>query len=123
MSDSNVVDTKADLVHTVFYLRSCIRGAFIENQLDYLYTLLMHVYAKEVNGSYILDESNILDKVPDAYIDAAVLLIKYHGAVTSNHTEECKALFDELYVKRYEVNDLAFLVNVDLNWKYTCIFN
>lgn len=111
--------TKEDVTQNIFHLRKSIRMVPIEFQLMYLYMLLNFIYTMKVENYYYTNVSNIISKLPLMYTDTVKVLRKYRNQMAHSGISFCLDTFNELCELRTELDSIAALVNVDLNWDYS----
>lgn len=91
----------------------------IEFQLMYFYMLLNFIFVVEDKNYYYTNVSNITDKLPWMYTDTIKVLRKYRNQMAHTGISFCLDTFKELRELRVELDSVAALVNVELNWDYS----
>ena len=111
--------TKEDVTQNIFHLRKSIRMVPIEFQLMYFYMLLNFIYVSKGENYYYTNVSNITDKLPWTYTNTIKVLRKYRNQMAHTGISFCLDTFNELCDLRVELDSVAALVNVELNWDYS----
>ena len=107
---------KDEVARYIFSLRKSIRLVPIEFQLMYFYLLLTFVYANCVDNYFYTNFNYVKEKLPDAYKDVIDLLRTYRNTMVHEGIIKCLDTFAKLRDSKIELDSIAALVNVELNW-------
>lgn len=100
----------------IISLRQSIQVCPIELQLMYLYTLASLLFSKHVDGNYFTSLENIKDVIAVTYFEIVEELRSYRNMLAHEGIVQVKESFTYLKNNKFEVDMLAQMCSVTLNW-------
>lgn len=97
-------------------LRASISVVPIELQLMYLYTLIISLFARKEDNVYYTSIVAALEIIPQSYEATISKLRKYRNTFAHEGFVACRSYFEHIVANKFEVDTIAQMCDVTLNW-------
>lgn len=108
--------SKDEIERIIRNLKQSIPLVPIELQLMYLYNLLNNTFCIVSDDAYYTSLNNVMQTVPKHYYDLVKVLQLYRNTFAHEGVYATFEYYKELCENKFEVDMLATMCNVSLNW-------